>query len=164
MKPRIRAVAIGAAAVFAVASLFFHPFGAVKAANSAAPLLTGASIDADTTAVFERSCQNCHSERTEWPWYSYLAPASLMIESDVARARRRMNLSHWEDYSTEEQEAFLIAMMGTIKTKEMPPSQYLLLHPAAKVSAEDLDRLSRWVKSERRRLKNRNTVTESGGE
>jgi hypothetical protein len=41
--------------------------------------------------VFEGSCANCHSDRTIWPWYSYIAPASWMIAHDVHDARKKMN-------------------------------------------------------------------------
>ena len=65
-----------------------HPFGRVKKENSARPLLQGVSIDATTRSIIGRSCRNCHSEATEWRWYSYIAPVSWLIERDVSRARK----------------------------------------------------------------------------
>src|ERR1700759_1058326 len=85
-----------------VASSFIHPYGPVKAAPLKGPPITSAPAPADVTGVFERSCQNCHSERTEWPWYSYVAPLSWLIEGDVHDGRSHMNLSNWGAY-TEEQ-------------------------------------------------------------
>jgi hypothetical protein len=53
---------------------FVHPYGPVKSLKSDGPLLEGAALSPAIAQVLERSCQNCHSERTVWPWYSYVAP------------------------------------------------------------------------------------------
>src|SRR5580658_9600689 len=83
--------------------VFVHPFGAVNAAHSDAPIFAGTETPSPVIEVIERSCQNCHSERTVWPWYSYMPPISWMIENDVYQARKHMNISRWQDYTTEEQ-------------------------------------------------------------
>ena len=44
---------------------------------------SGADVDLTLVRILEKSCQNCHSLRTEWPWYSYVAPMSWLIENDV---------------------------------------------------------------------------------
>jgi hypothetical protein len=45
-------------------------------------------MPADVKAVFERSCKNCHSNETSWPWYSYVAPISWVVVRDVHQARK----------------------------------------------------------------------------
>jgi hypothetical protein len=59
------------------------------------PFLAGSEIDPETMGIVERACQNCHSERTQWPWYSRVPPVSLLVHRDVARARGRLNLTRW---------------------------------------------------------------------
>ena len=83
MKKLFQAVLIGGAGLLVLASVFVHPFGAVKARTTNAPLLAGAPVDPSVVRIMERSCQSCHSERTDWPWYSYVAPMSWLIEKDV---------------------------------------------------------------------------------
>src|SRR5581483_2935219 len=104
----LRGTVISLTGLMAIASIFIHPYGEVKAAAAPADLLVGAQVDPGTAGILERSCGNCHSNKTEWPWYSYVAPASVLVESDVAKARSRMNFSHWSDYSTDEQQAMLL--------------------------------------------------------
>ena len=55
-------------------------------------LFQGAQIDGPTLALFERACQNCHSENTEWPWYGRIPPISWAIRKDINEARQRFNL------------------------------------------------------------------------
>jgi hypothetical protein len=142
----------GASAV-AFASVVAHPNGPVKAARSTKPLLAGADIDGPVLAVLERSCQNCHSERTEWPWYSYIAPVSWVVESDVGQARDHMNLSHWDEYTTEKKEEILAQVGAVAQSGEMPPARYTAIHVNAKLSSEEREQIYQWARVERRHLK-----------
>ena len=141
-----------AALAMAVAGGAIHPFGAVKSVSGAA-VLDGAVVDAATLETIERSCGSCHSERTRWPWYSYAAPASWMLERDVSEARSRMNLSRWGGYSAQERETLLSAIGAVARTGEMPPRRYTLLHPEAELSSADRSRLYEWSRKERRRMR-----------
>jgi len=59
---------IGIVVVLILCSVLIHPFGPVKSENSAEPLLESISKDARMQSIIGRSCQNCHSEKTEWPF------------------------------------------------------------------------------------------------
>ena len=153
MKRSLRTFLISAAGAWVFASATIQPSGAVKRASSSNALLSGTSISAEPLRIFERSCQNCHSDKTSWPWYSYLAPMSLMIESDVSEARGRMNLSHWSEYSIEDRQSLLASIAAAVRSRQMPPSRYTLLHPDAKLSREERDLVYNWARGERRRLR-----------
>src|ERR1700722_1832131 len=84
---------------------FVHPFGDVRK-GSTAPL-------EGLHPLIERACQNCHSERTTWPAYSYLPLVSWAIEKDVAEGREHLNLSLWGRYSADEKRD-LLARIGTV--------------------------------------------------
>jgi hypothetical protein len=101
----------------------------------------------------ERSCQNCHSEKTDWPWYSYVAPVSWLVESDVHRARSHMNLSGWDQYSLEGKQDHLAELAAAVRSRQMPPPRYTLMHRNAKLSQLELERIYQWARGERRRLK-----------
>jgi len=131
---------------------FIH-FGAVKKSVSDKPLWAGASVDRAVIQIVERSCQNCHSERTDWPWYSYVAPMSWLIERDVQQARSHMNLSRWDEYGLENREDILAEISAMIRSRQMPPSRYLRLHPNAKPSDEEIDLIYKWARAERKRLR-----------
>jgi hypothetical protein len=125
----------------------------MKAQRSDRPLLLDASFDPKVVRILERSCQNCHSERTVWPWYSYVAPMSWMIESDVAGARGHMNLSRWNGYPPGRQQEILSEMSSVVRNRVMPPPRYLLLHPEAGLSDAEIAYLYQWAKGKRKRLK-----------
>jgi hypothetical protein len=153
LKKLLCAIVIGGAGIIGLASVSVHPFGAVRERVSDKPLLTGASVDRTVTQIVERSCQNCHSEKTEWPWYSYVAPMSWLIEKDVQEGRIHMNLSRWDQYTAATQGEILAKLSAVVRTRQMPLPRYLRLHPNAQLSDAEIDLISQWTRAERRRLK-----------
>jgi hypothetical protein len=83
-----------------------------------------------------RACFNCHSNETVWPWYSNIAPASWLVQRDVSEAREELNFSEWGRQDVELKE-----ISEHILNHEMPPAQYLLLHPEARLTEDERNRL-----------------------
>ena len=153
MKKRLSSILFLGSVLLAVCSVFVHPFGAIKAQRSDKPLLLDSTFDPQVVRTLEKSCQNCHSEKTEWPWYSYVAPMSWMVENDVQLGRSHMNLSHWNGYNPEEQQEILSKMSVLVKNRAMPLPRYLLLHHEAKLSDAEVAYLYQWARSQRKRIK-----------
>jgi hypothetical protein len=139
--------------VWAMTSAFVHLLFRQPSDRAGTPILLGAKIPLPVTDVLARACANCHSEKTRWPWYSYAAPVSWLIESDVKHAREHFNLSRWDGLSSAEQRRLLTAIATVIENREMPPRRYLVFHPEANLSADDSVLLIEWTRSERRRLR-----------
>jgi Haem-binding domain len=146
-------IASGALVVWLLASALIHRIPHEVSDRSGAPLLPGADIAPSVSSVFNHACIDCHSEKTRWPWYSNLAPASWFVEGDVKRARTFMNLSRWDSLDTAEQRALLTAIATVIENHEMPPHRYVMVHPEAKLSADDSVQVIEWTRAERRRLR-----------
>lgn len=86
----------------------------------------------ETRQIAQRACFDCHSNETIWPWYSNVAPMSWLVQRDVDVARSRMNFSDWGRLPAEAGE-----ISGNISDGEMPPFQYLIMHPAARLSEQE---------------------------
>lgn len=98
--------------------------------------------------VLGRACANCHSDHTEWPWYSRVAPVSWWITQHVREGRRNLDFSEWERYSAGQKRDKLESICGVITTGRMPPQLYTFMHPEAKVTEKDKDTVCDWVKTE----------------
>jgi hypothetical protein len=83
----------------------------------------------ETRELAVAACFDCHSNETEWPWYSNIAPMSWLIQSDVQRGREALNLSEWDREQDEADDA-----SDTVVDGDMPPSRYLPLHADARLS------------------------------
>lgn len=95
-----------------------------------------------TRALAQRSCFDCHSNETKWPWYTWVAPMSWLVQRDVHEGREHMNLSEWDREQKHADEAPEMVEEG-----EMPPWFYLPLHSEAKLSAEEKEQLIRGLKA-----------------
>lgn len=85
-----------------------------------------------TRELAKRACFDCHSNETEWPWYSYVAPISWLVRRDVEGGRHHLNFSEWDVPQDDAEEAAEMVRKG-----EMPLWFYLPLHPQANLSAAE---------------------------
>ena len=82
--------------------------------------------------LFEHACADCHSDHTNWRWYSSVAPASWLVYNDVKEGRQNLNLSEWDKAQPEVGE-----IAEQILSGGMPPIQYKLVHPSARLTAKE---------------------------
>src|SRR5260221_7947133 len=95
-------------------------------------------------AVFQRSCYDCHSNQTVWPWYSRVAPVSWLLYRDATGGRRAMNLSEWQQIPTLRQNRRRNGVWSQVKGGDMPPWFYSPQHPDRKLSDADKAILKAW--------------------
>lgn len=87
---------------------------------------------AQTRALAQRACFDCHSNETVWPWYSNIAPPSWLLARHVSEGRESMNFSDWGNYSVR-----TAKVIQQIEEGKMPPASYLPMHPEARLSAAE---------------------------
>lgn len=146
-------ILIGTAAAVCVASLVPGPYAAVVQNNrGTAPLFQSAQLETQTTRVLQRACGDCHSNETEWPWYSQIAPMSWLVRKDVAEGRKFLNFSTWQEYGSEGRSQLLALSGAQIKSGMMPPQRYLALHPEAQLRDPEKTHLIEALERESSRL------------
>ena len=109
-------------------------------------------VPLEVRSILERSCNDCHSHQTIWPWYSYVAPTSWLTASDVQTGRRMLNLSTWGTYKKSRMLNKLDQISDQLSDGKMPLRKYLLMHPNAKLSKAEVDLVTSWAEKERDRL------------
>jgi len=149
LKRRVQIVSLVLAGCIVVASLATAP---AKSTAAGRPMLAGARIDPTVLAIFQRSCGDCHSETTHYPWYSYVAPVSFLIRSDVTRGRQHLDLSRWEEYTIQRKERLLSEIANQVKDRDMPLPKYTLIHRGARLSDAEVNAVFQWTQAERSRL------------
>ena len=91
---------------------------------------------AQTRALAVRACFDCHSNETVWPWYSNVAPLSWLVQRDVDEGRETLNFSEWDRPQEGEEAA------ESVRERSMPPRQYVITHPDARLSDAELEALA----------------------
>lgn len=137
MRRRLALGGVALVLVFAAAQLI-RPARTNPQTDPAHTLRAHAGSTAQLADVFDRSCRDCHSNDTEWRWYSRVAPASWLMVQGVAEGRKVMNFSEWGTYPPSAQRALLAASCDDARQGRMP-GPYTWLRPETRLSAQDID-------------------------
>lgn len=148
MSAILRYVLIGIAVLFLVAQF-------VPVDRSNPPVAALVDAPEEVMATLRRSCWDCHSNETEWPWYGYVAPVSWRLSGHVREGREHVNFTEWTGYDTEELEEIYEDISDEIGKQGMPLKDYLLAHRNAALSRADRERLISWAESAREGLPGR---------
>ncbi|MDQ2841237.1 MAG: heme-binding domain-containing protein [Acidobacteriota bacterium] len=143
----------GLATLLAVCSAVVHPFSLPQQVDIHSPPGDELQLPPAVASVLNRSCIDCHSNHTVWPWYSHVAPLSWLIERDVRGGRDRLNLSEWHRYTLQQRAKLLADIASAVKNREMPLPQYTLVHRQARLSDAETDIVYAWARAQRRTLK-----------
>lgn len=131
---------------------FFRPARTNPPVDPAKSIEATLQVSPQVAAIFDRSCSDCHSSKTIWPWYTNVAPVSWFLVNHVNDGRRAMNLSEWGSYDKDKQSRRLRDLCEQVQDSEMPLSTYTPLHPKAKLSADDKKTICDWANAERARI------------
>jgi hypothetical protein len=93
-------------------------------------------------AILKRSCRDCHSNDTTWPWYSHIAPVSWMISKHVNQGRGKLNFSEWVPGKVTSNQ--MAELCDAVSNGSMPLRGYTMLHRDARLSSHDVDVICNW--------------------
>lgn len=131
---------------------FYRPARTNPAIDSAHSFEAHLQIDVQTAAILDRSCADCHSNKTHWPWYSNVAPVSWYVIDHVDHGRSHLNFSEWGKYDRSEQRELLTDICKEVKQGSMPLSSYTPLHPGTRLNADDVKTICDWANGQRARV------------
>lgn len=114
------------------------------------------AVDPAVNAIFVRSCNDCHSYRTVWPWYSNFAPVSWLVAFDARHGREEMNFSEWGRINSEKRAKLLRKMCKEATEGEMPGFLYTSIHSQARLTSADVQTVCRWTEAAAQALPARN--------
>lgn len=132
-------------AIAAVAAIVLLQLVPVTRTN--APVEEEIATPPEVERILERSCYDCHSFESRWPWYAYVAPASWYVTRHVNHAREHMNFSTWNRYDAEKRADHMEEIGEEVGDGKMPLKSYLLLHRDARLSEADRATIERWVRT-----------------
>lgn len=142
MRPWVKRGAVAAAATLALIQ-FVRPATTNPPLDPARSVHAGLPDGSAAAAAIDRSCRDCHSHATVWPWYAHVAPTSWLVAHDVNEGREALNFSEWKGYGQEQQGKLLSKTCEEATEREMPPRIYTLIHTDAVLTTQDIDALCR---------------------
>ena len=138
---RILKSAVFAAVLLFVAIQFVQPERTNPPVDPSSTFEAVARPSPQVASLVRRACYDCHSHNTVWPWYSRIAPVSWLVADDVNEGRRKLNFSQWNLLGAEMSRTRLREACEEVREGGMPLWFYRLMHPEARLSAEDIEAL-----------------------
>lgn len=124
---------------------FFRPNRTNPPIVEAETLEASVRVPADVQAILTRSCNDCHSHKTVYPWYSNVSPFSLFLANHIEDGRRHLNFSVWNTYDKKKKLHKLEEVQEQVQGGAMPLGSYLWIHRDAVLSESDARALSDWT-------------------
>ncbi|HTY60562.1 MAG TPA: heme-binding domain-containing protein [Bacteroidota bacterium] len=122
----------------------------VRPPKNQSPQMPGEGIDArfpvppHIMQVFKRSCYDCHSDSTVYPWYAQIQPLGWWLNSHIEKGKRGINFDRFSTYRPMRQYAKFRDIVEQLQKDEMPIGSYLLIHRYARLGAEEKEEIITW--------------------
>ncbi len=104
------------------------------------------AVPVNVGAILKRSCYDCHSNNTDYPFYARIQPMRYLMDGHVRQGKEELNFNDFGTYSSRKQRSKLRAIGESLEEGSMPLSSYTLIHRNAILSKEDEAILMNWVK------------------
>jgi hypothetical protein len=129
-----------------VAIQFFRPEKNINQGDHLAGFLNETNPPEHVKTTLARSCYDCHSNNTQYPWYNNIAPVSWWLSYRIKDAQADLNLSDWNSYSKQQKDHKLEELIEVIENGEMPLKEYTWFHRKTKLSAEQQTAVIEWAR------------------
>jgi hypothetical protein len=103
------------------------------------------TVPANVNAILEKSCNDCHTNSTVYPWYANVQPFGWFLKNHIDDGRRHLNLSQFGTYASNRKVKKLEEMCEQVQKREMPLPSYLWIHRDSVLSDADIQTLCSWT-------------------
>jgi hypothetical protein len=103
------------------------------------------NVPENVKIILRTSCYDCHSNYTNYPWYSNIQPVRFFMESHIKEGKEELNFNEFGNYSKRKQNSKLKAISKEIESNEMPLSSYTLIHKDAILSSSQKQEVMNWI-------------------
>jgi Haem-binding domain len=128
-----------------VAIQFFRPEKNNAKIATLTAINTKFAVPTNVDTILKASCYDCHSNYTEYPWYSNVQPVAWWLANHVKDGKAEINFDEFATYSPRRQYRKFEEISKEIEEDEMPLNSYTIIHEDAKLTKEQKDILSAWV-------------------
>ncbi|RPH34781.1 cytochrome C [bacterium] len=134
---------------------FIRPPGNQSVGESASSIQTLYPVPAEIHDLLRRSCYDCHSNRTIYPWYSYVEPVGWWLNSHITEGKSELNFDEFTSYPVFRQLRKLQAIRQQVEDGKMPLPSYTVVHTSAILTPEERGRIIHWVEAMKDTMKAR---------
>jgi hypothetical protein len=155
MKARLKKTAFVAATIFVLIQ-FVQPARNESGQVLDTDISKTVSVSEGVQSILSKSCYDCHSNNTRYPWYTRIQPGGWFMAYHVRNGKEKLNFNEFGSYPKRRQESKLDAIAKQIEDDAMPLSSYTLMHQNAVLSPSEKEAIIFWANSSRDSLSSKN--------
>ncbi len=144
MKKVIKAILL-VLVVLLIVIQFFRPEPNLATTLSPQDITARYAVPQPVAQLLHRSCYDCHSNNTSYPWYSKVQPVSWWLDDHIREGKKELNFSEFGTYTPKKAAHKLDEIIAETGEREMPLSSYTLLHKDAKLSDGEIKLINEWA-------------------
>jgi hypothetical protein len=137
-------IGLGLLAVLVIIQ-FIHPTRNTSVTESPNEISKYYEVPADIHRVLKKSCYDCHSNNTVYPWYTNIQPVGWWLQSHVNDGKGELNFDEFGTYELKKAKHKFEEIEEVIREGEMPLGSYTLIHRDSKLTAEQSASIAAWA-------------------
>lgn len=126
---------------------FIRPEKNQSAEKTANDIVAMYPPDTETAALLDKSCNDCHTNNTKYPWYSNIQPVAWWLADHVKEGKQHLNFSEFGTYRLRKQYHKMEEVIEQVKEGEMPLNSYTWTHGDARLTTEQKAQITGWAQS-----------------
>ena len=105
------------------------------------------SVPENVQSLLQTACYDCHSNHTNYPWYTYVQPVGWILHNHIINGKKELNFNDFGSYSKRRQKSKLKAIADQVSDDEMPLSSYRLMHKKATLNKDEKAAIINWAQN-----------------
>ncbi len=110
----------------------------------------------DVHAVLKVACYDCHSNNTNYPWYTYVQPVGWILANHIHNGKKELNFSAFGSYTLRRQRSKLKSIADQVKDGDMPLYSYTIMHKNTRLTEAQKRLIIDWAQKTKDSLEQNN--------
>ena len=145
-------ILLGLLAVILLAQ-FFQPSSNKGSASGPTDIRQAVSVPDSIHQILSVACYDCHSNHTNYPWYSRITPVNWWLRNHITDGKKELNFSEFATYNYKRKTKKFEEMAEEVEHGEMPLKSYLWIHDEARLTDGQRQSLISWAKASEAQMK-----------
>ena len=110
-------------------------------------------VPAPVQVILDKACNDCHTNNTQYPWYSLIQPVRFWLNRHVKEGKQELNFNDFKTFDPRHQYRKMEEIIREVDKDLMPLYSYTLVHANARLTATEKQQIIDWAQTIRDALK-----------
>lgn len=150
-------ILIGLVVLFIIIQ-FIRPEKNISSTSSPSHVSAHYATSQEVKDILDKSCNDCHSNNTRYPWYASIQPLTWWLNGHVKEGKEEINFDEFMTLPPKKAHHKMEEVSEMVQEDEMPLKSYRLIHQNAVLSAQEKTTLTSWAKSTMKTIEQENNL------